>query len=88
MVCVNSLSAVPSLTLNVKLVYGAPLAFAAGAYLRIARSSWDFVTVAFALTKVPESVSEPSAGGVTTFTLASMSPTSMSVKPKSAAEKV
>ena len=50
-------------------------------------SIWALVTTSSARTAVPSSASVPSAGGVTIFTLASVSPASASSKPKSSAVK-
>ena len=51
-------------------------------------SIWALVTTASARTAVPLSASSPGVGTVTIFTLASVSPASSSMKPKSAAVKV
>ena len=46
------------------------------------------VTTSFVVTAVPSTARVPSAGSVTIFTLASVSPVSASAKPKSASLKV
>ena len=51
-------------------------------------SIWALVTTAFARTAVPSSARVPGVGTVTIFTLASVSPESVSAKPKSSASKV
>ena len=50
-------------------------------------SIWALVTSASARTAVPSSARVPTAGRVTIFTLASVSPASASAKPKSSASK-
>ena len=51
-------------------------------------SIWALVTTWLSVTSGPLSARVPSSGTVTIFTLASVSPVSMSAKPKSSASKV
>ena len=88
-VFVATLSSVPSFTLKVKLAKAVPLSFAGGTYFRV--PIWAVATVCGRspdVIAVPESVSVPNTGSVTIFTLERLPASAVSMKAKSALEKV